>query len=167
MKKSLLTYTLCFITRGDQVLLLYRNRPPNQGKWNGVGGRIEPGESPRAACLREIQEETGYSLSVVHFAGLLTWRGFEIPSGGLYLFTADAPPGEPVASDEGRLQWQPRSFAFTSPAVVDNLHYVLPAVLGSASPLVFHFDYLQGKMVRRRTRPLPVWVDVDVQYPRT
>ena len=43
--------------------MLHRRRPPNQGLWNGVGGRIEAGEPPLAACLREVQEETGYRLA--------------------------------------------------------------------------------------------------------
>ena len=43
-------YTLCFLTRGDHILMLHRRRPPNQGLWNGVGGRIEVGELLLAAA---------------------------------------------------------------------------------------------------------------------
>lgn len=98
-------FTLCFLMRGDDVLLLYRRRPPNRGKWNGVGGRLEPGETPLAACLREVREETGYVLETARFAGLLTWTGFEIADGGLYLFLAEAPASEPHANAEGELRW--------------------------------------------------------------
>ena len=95
-------YTLCFLTREDEVLMLYRNKPPNQFKWNGVGGKLLPGESPLAACLREVREETGYHLRSARFAGLLTWSSFEdLGDGGLYLFTAPAPPGNPIAGVEG------------------------------------------------------------------
>lgn len=74
--------------------MLYRYKPPNQGLWNGVGGHLEPGETPKDSVLREVYEETGFCLSAVRFAGLLTWEGFEIPNGGLYLFTAQVGPGE-------------------------------------------------------------------------
>ena len=55
----ILTHTLCFLTRADQVLMLHRRKPPNQGLWNGVGGKIEAGETPLEGCLREVLEETG------------------------------------------------------------------------------------------------------------
>ncbi len=40
-------FTLCFCLAGDKVLMLQRAKEPNLGKWNGVGGKIEPGETPR------------------------------------------------------------------------------------------------------------------------
>ena len=165
MNKIPLTYTLCFLTRGEEVLMLHRNRPPNRGKWNGVGGHIEPGESPRQACLREVHEETGFQLKQARFAGLITWRGFEVPEGGLYLFTAPAPDQDPVANDEGALQWQPWVFAFTSDAVVDNLHYVLPVILDGAPPEVFHFDYQDGKITAHSKDVLPEWIGADLVEP--
>lgn len=166
MQKISLTYTLCFLTRGEAVLMLHRNRPPNRGKWNGVGGRIEPGESPRQTCLREVREETGYQIKKTRFAGLLTWRGFEVPEGGLYLFTAPAPDEDPVANEEGQLQWQPRAFAFTSDSVVDNLHYVLPSILDGAPPAVFHFDYRDGKITAHTIHALPEWLGADFVVPQ-
>ena len=162
MEKLPLQFTLCFLTRGDEVLMLYRNRPPNQGLWNGVGGHIEPGELPESACRREVEEETGFHLDAVRFAGLLTWHGFEIPAGGLYLYTAPAPAGQPVASDEGFLQWQPRADVITSPAVVDNLHFVLPAILNGAPPQVYHFDYRNGQIIGHTVQPLPAWLGNDL-----
>ncbi len=59
MDSPSLRYTLCFLTRGDSVLMLHRQKPPNLGFWNGVGGRLEQGETPRACMLREVREETG------------------------------------------------------------------------------------------------------------
>jgi 8-oxo-dGTP diphosphatase len=159
-----LTYTLCFLTRGDDVLMLHRRNPPNQGKWNGVGGKIhsEKGESPLAACLREVEEETGYRLQTARFAGLLTWSGFEVEDGGLYLFVAEAPEGEPRATGEGELQWKPRAWAFSAPEVVSNIHHFAPATLrvNGAPPQVYHFDYRDGEIIHHVVKPLPehiVW----------
>lgn len=51
---------LLFDTRGERVLLIRKNRPAWQaGKWNGIGGKIEPGETPAQAMRREAREECG------------------------------------------------------------------------------------------------------------
>ncbi len=103
-------YTLIFLLRGEEILMIHRRNPPNQGMWNGVGGRLEPGELPLQGALREVREETGYSLPTAHFAGLLTWDGHSETAGGLYIFTAQVPNGAPSQplDDEGELAWQPR-----------------------------------------------------------
>ena len=48
-----LRYTLIFLMRGGDILMLQRRKPPNQGLWNGIGGRIEEGETPEQCALRE------------------------------------------------------------------------------------------------------------------
>lgn len=144
---ALCRYTLCFLTRGEQVLMLHRRKPPNQGLWNGVGGKLQPGEAPLAACLREVHEETGYALPTAHFAGVLTWRGFEVPEGGLYLFTAVAPAGEPAPCPEGELRWQPQAWVLSAPTVVSNIHHFGPFVFAGAAPQIYHFEYVAGQIV--------------------
>ena len=150
-------YTLCFLTRGDHILMLHRRRQPNQGLWNGVGGRIEADESPLAACLREVQEETGYRLATARFDGLLSWSGHEFPDGGLYMYTAEAPEGEPKACAEGMLTWKRREWVYTSSAVVSNLHYVVPLILGGAPPQRYHFWYSNAQITHHVVEPLPTW----------
>jgi 8-oxo-dGTP diphosphatase len=148
-------YTLCFLTRADQVLMLHRRKAPNQGLWNGVGGHIEAGEDPQDCILREIREETGYQLESARFAGLLTWEGFEIANGGLYVFTAEAPAGEPGPCSEGQLAWKTRAWVCSSPEVVSNIHVFGPAVLRAEPPQVFHFVYRDGLIQSHEIRPVP------------
>ncbi len=148
-------FTLCFLRRDDLILMLHRNHPPNQGKWNGVGGHIEAGEAPLAACLREVEEETGFVLPGVRFDGLLTWEGFEIPSGGLYLFSTNAPEGEPKSNNEGRLAWLNQDWACSAPEVVDNLHVVLPYLLKGVPPRIYHFVYHAGKLLNWEIKSFP------------
>ncbi len=157
-------FTLCFLTRADEVLLLLRNKPPNAGLWNGVGGHIEPGETPRQGILREVAEETNYRVSEVAFRGVLTWSGFEISDGGLYIFTAGVdqlPPPAELPALEGRLAWQPREWLFRGPEVVENIHYFAPHILNGGPALQFHFDYHGHTILSHAVRSLPGWADVD------
>ena len=148
-------YTLCFLTRGEDVLMLHRHNPPNQGLWNGVGGRLEPGESSRDCVIREVREETGFCVDTVHFAGLLTWDGFETPPGGLYIFTAEAPEGEAAVCSEGELAWKPRAWVFSAPEVVSNIHVFAPLMFADGDPKHYHFSYRDGEIENYEINPLP------------
>jgi len=108
-----LPWTLCFIRRGSQLLLLERRREPNLGLWSGVGGKLEPGELPREGVIREVREETGLDLPDllgVRFAGVVTWRGAKRPSTGAYAFVAfvadDFEYSTPREKAEGVLDWK-------------------------------------------------------------
>ena len=90
--------TLCYITRGDQVLMLHRTKKKNdinQDKWLGIGGHFEPEESPEECLLREAREETGLSLTSWRCRGIVTFTTGHPEEGEyMYLFTADAFEGE-------------------------------------------------------------------------
>jgi 8-oxo-dGTP diphosphatase len=150
-----LRYTLCFLFRDDQVLMLHRKNPPNRDLWNGVGGHLEPGESARTCVLREVHEETGFRLADADFRGLLTWDGFETPPGGLYIFTAPAPVGEPLSSPEGALAWKPLRWVLSSPEVVSNIAVFGPHVFGGAAPQRYHFCYQNGQIASHAIMALP------------
>lgn len=148
-------FTLCFLLIGQEVLMLHRKFPPNQGLWNGVGGHILPGETPRMAVIREVREETGFEVSDPDFAGLLTWDGFKIPPGGIAIFTAQAPHRNFISNHEGELAWKDRSFACSSPEVVDNIHVFLPRILAGELPRHYHFSYCDGIRTRDHISDLP------------
>ncbi len=62
--------TLCYIERDGQYLMLLRNKKSvdeNKGKWIGVGGKFEEGESPEECVIREVKEETGLSVTGLRF----------------------------------------------------------------------------------------------------
>jgi len=154
------------LTRGSQLLMLHRRFPPNQNEWNGVGGRLEPGETPVACIQREVREETGFIIRVYHYGGIVTWRGYSftdtpMPPAGLYLFTADAPEGEPAPCSEGELAWKPLDWVLTAPGVVDNIPLFLPAVLAGAPPQEYHFEYRLETLRGHTFRPLPGWARID------
>ena len=64
-------YTICFIRKGNEILLLNRNKKPNMGMWNGVGGKIEENETPYKGIIRETLEETGIELPSVTYKEML------------------------------------------------------------------------------------------------
>lgn len=142
--------------------MLHRKRPPNQGLWNGIGGRIEAGESPKQCVIREIYEESGFTVQDVHFEGLLTWEGFEIPAGGLYMFSAQAPDGEPKGNDEGELAWKSREWVFSAAEVVSNIHMFGPWVLRGKAACEHHFVYHDGQVLHYEQKDLPEELQTDI-----
>ncbi|MBN2047595.1 MAG: 8-oxo-dGTP diphosphatase [Anaerolineaceae bacterium] len=158
-------YVLCFLTRGEQVLLLHRRKEPNFGRWNGVGGHLEPGESPAAACLREVREESGFSLraGALRFGGLVSWYGWYEP-GGMYLFQAEAPEGDPVSSAEGPLAWHTLEWILSSGAVVSNIPIFLPPLLARQPRQDFCLNYRADGVFEAACRPLPGWLDENFLF---
>ena len=105
----MLNTTLCYITRGNDVLMLHRIKKENdlnKDKWIGIGGKFEGEESPDECLLREAFEETGLHLTSWRCRGVVTflttgpWEG-EF----MYLFTADGFEGQLKECNEGQLEW--------------------------------------------------------------
>ena len=155
---------LCFLQHEEDILMLHRQFPPNQGLWNGVGGHIHPGETPSEAVTREVAEETGYHIKKPQFVGLLTWDGFEIPPGGIVIFTSEVPHRDFLNNHEGVLSWKSQTWACSAPEVVDNIHVFLPKVLAGEKPQHYHFSYKNGERVRDRITDLPTNFDLDQPY---
>ena len=106
----MLKFTICFIKQGSKILLLNREFPSWMGIWNGIGGKIEEGESPRESIIREVYEETGLSISDPQFKGITSWIVDDVCVDGMYLYIAELPIAEsystPVKTFEGILDWK-------------------------------------------------------------
>ena len=104
--------TLCYIEQDGKYLLLMRNKKENdlnQGKWIGVGGKCEKGESPEECVRRETLEETGLILGKLHFYGIIHFRSDTWEDEEMYLYGSDDFSGT-LAEDcpEGTLAWIPK-----------------------------------------------------------
>ena len=108
----------CYLRRSGQWLMLHRTKKKqdiNEGKWIGVGGKLEPGESPEECLLREVREETGLTLTQYRLRGLVTFNfvGSQVLLGWeteyMFLYTADAWEGELTECSEGDLAWIPQA----------------------------------------------------------
>ena len=106
--------TLCYVLRGNDVLMLHRVKKKNdinKDKWIGIGGKFEKNESPDECLLREAMEETGLKLTSWRCRGIVTFLPNEPYEGEyMYLFTADGFEGEIGPCNEGDLQWVSRDF---------------------------------------------------------
>lgn len=101
--------TLCYVRRGKQTLMVHRVKKANdmhQGKWNGLGGKLEPGESPEECARREILEESGLEVQALTWKGILTFPGFANDEDWYaFVFVARVQDGPLIESPEGELSW--------------------------------------------------------------
>lgn len=100
--------TLCYIEKDHKYLMLHRTvkkNDVNKDKWIGVGGHFEQDESPEECLLREVKEETGYTLTDYRFRGIVTFVSGSGVTEYMSLFTATGFEGEPIPCNEGNLEW--------------------------------------------------------------
>jgi 8-oxo-dGTP diphosphatase len=103
--------TLCYVRKDAQTLMMHRVKKANdmhQGKWNGLGGKLEPGETPEECAIREIYEESGLTVVNPTLKGILTFPAFDdFEDWYCFVFLATQFQGELIDSPEGILRWIP------------------------------------------------------------
>ncbi|WP_077212244.1 NUDIX hydrolase [Bacillus dakarensis] len=157
----MLPYTLCLIKYRNNILLLNRNKAPNMGLWNGVGGKIEQNESPFEGVIREAYEETGILLEKVIYSGNVIWQSNRGDS-GMYVFMAELPSvpsmNTPCQVEEGILAWKDIDWILepNNKGVVSNMKHYLPKILAGHHELEHRFIYENGEMVHYEAANLEV-----------
>src|SRR5436309_500430 len=147
--------TLAYVLSPDgrQVLLVHRNGRSDDahfGKYNGLGGKLDPGEDVVAGLRREIREEAGIECAAIQLAGTISWPGFGKRGEDWFgfIFRVNAFRGTPLpANAEGALEWVAVERVSTLP-LWEGDRYFLPLVFDPAAPQ-FH-----GVMPYRDGRPL-------------
>lgn len=101
------TVTLLFLRRDDEVLLAMKKRGFGQGKWNGVGGKVEPSESIDAATARECLEEINVTPTAPRLVGRLHFHELADPDfyHDCHIFVANDWKGDPAETEEMRPRW--------------------------------------------------------------
>ena len=110
--------TLCYVQKDNNYLMLHRIKKEedvNEGKWIGIGGRIEEGETPEQCLVREAKEETGLLLTSYQYRGIVHFRSEDYEDEEMHLFTADAFEGELTECNEGVLKWIDRDKLYDLP----------------------------------------------------
>lgn len=107
----LATLGYVFSPDGRRVLLIHRNaRPgdPHLGKYNGLGGKLDPHEDVVACMRREIREEAGIECNRLELRGTISWPGFGTDGEDWFgfLFRVTAYTGTVIdRNPEGDLEW--------------------------------------------------------------
>jgi 8-oxo-dGTP diphosphatase len=149
----LATLGYVFSPDGTRVLLIHRNSRPGDahfGKYNGLGGKLDPGEDVVAGFRREVREEAGIECDELNLAGTISWPGF-----GKYgedwfgfIFRVTRFSGTPLAvNPEGTLEWVGVDAVASLPLWEGDRHF-LPLVFERSGPQ-FH-----GIMPYRDGRPV-------------
>ena len=100
--------TLCEIIHGGRLLLQRKSAGRfGEGKWNGPGGKVKPGETPLECVIREVREETGLTVSRLTEQGVVDFYFGEKqePDWVVHIYATSSFKGEPKESDEGELKW--------------------------------------------------------------
>lgn len=101
--------TLCYLKRDSQTLMLQRVKKQNDihhGKWNGLGGKFEAGESPEECVVREVLEESGLKIENPCLCGFLIFPEFkDAEDWYVFVYTAKQFSGTLIDSSEGHLAW--------------------------------------------------------------
>ncbi len=100
--------SLCYIEKDGKYLMLHRvskENDENEGKWIGIGGKFEHGESPEDCAVREVLEETGLTLNSLSYRGIVTFVSDEYGTEYMHLFHSDSFDGSIKECDEGKLEW--------------------------------------------------------------
>jgi mutator protein MutT len=97
--------TLLFLRKDRHILLAMKKRRFGAGKWNGVGGKIEPKETIEQAAIRECEEEIGVTPQNLHRVGEFHFVDLPDVEHYCYIFETYDWKGEPVETEEMRPKW--------------------------------------------------------------
>lgn len=157
----LATLGYVFSADGSRVLMIHRNARPNDvhlGKYNGLGGKLEPNEDVVTGMRRELLEEAGIVCESIQLAGTISWPGFGNQGEDWFgfLFRIDRFSGTIRESNpEGTLLWVEVSDVLALPLWEGDQHF-LPLIFDRTSPQ-FHgvMPYSEGRPVSWSYSTLP------------
>lgn len=141
--------TLMFVIQGGRILLIEKKRGLGAGKINGPGGKIDPGETPLQAVIRECQEELCITPHAPRKLGELWFSMSEVPDILCHIYRADGFDGTPTETDEAAPVWTDLA-EIPYPRMWEDDRHWLPLVIAETTFL--------GKFVFEDERML--WKDI-------
>ncbi len=141
--------TILFIIKDGRILLIEKKRGHGAGKINGPGGKIDPGETPLEAAVRETQEELRVTPHAPLKLGELQFSMSDCPDIHCHVYRADDFSGTPTETDEAVPVWVPLDAIPYHRMWEDDRHW-LPLLLDEQSfrgRFVFEADRLRWSEV--------------------
>ena len=140
--------TMIYLKKDDSYLLLYRNKKKNDinaGKWIGVGGRREAGETIDECAIRETKEETGFDIHSLNCCGEVLFIDDNLKI-MMYVYEIEDFSGEMIECDEGDLKWIPIKDIYHYPMWEGDKAF-LPKVINHEPYFKMTLTYHQGELV--------------------
>ena len=132
--------SLCFVRKEGKILMIRKKRGLGAGKINGPGGRLEPGETPLQAAIRETQEELLVTPLELAEMGELHFQFTDGLALHCVVFTAGGCLGEPAETDEAIPYWMTPSEIPYHDMWADDIHWLPGMLEGNCFKGYFHFD---------------------------
>jgi 8-oxo-dGTP diphosphatase len=99
--------TLVFVFRDDEILLINKKTGLGKGKVNGPGGKVDPGETPKGAAIRECHEELDITVSNLEYCGEHRFQFVDGYSIHVWVYRTRDFEGTPTESREAEPLWTP------------------------------------------------------------
>ena len=154
--------TLCYIEKDGKYLMLHRvkkDKDINKGKWIGVGGKFEEGETADECVVREVFEETGLTLTDFKLVGVIHFYSDQNMDQDMYLYKGTDFEGELVDEcKEGILEWVYKEEVLNLPTWEGD-HYFLKPLLDGKTNLNMTVKYENDKLVEFIDDTMPVVIE--------
>lgn len=133
--------TLCLLIRDDEILLAMKKRGFGEGRWNGVGGKLEPNESIEEAAIRETTEEINVVPNSLEKVGDIKFYFKNKPDWNqhVHIFVIKKWSGEPEETDEMKPQWYKHTDIPFDDMWPDDIHWLPKILEGKKIQGVFYF----------------------------
>lgn len=155
------TVTLALFIHAHErkILLAMKKRGFGEGKWNGYGGKLLPGETPEDGAIREIQEESGITVEKkkLNHLGTIDFHFLDAPDWDQrgIIYRIDEWEGEPVETEE----MSPRWFSFDDIPYgemwIDDFHWFPHLLVGEKFTAMFEFEEKGAKISKQIVSVVP------------
>ena len=118
------TATLMFVFRGDEVLLIRKKRGLGKGLINAPGGRVDPGETPEQAAIRELDEEVGLRAEQPKWCGEHRFQFRDGYTMHVHVYATEQFSGQEIETDEAIPLWFAKDAIPYDEMWADDRHWV-------------------------------------------
>lgn len=143
--------TLAYLEQDDHYLMLYRNKKENdinEGKYVGIGGKMEGDESPREGCIREIKEETNLDAHQLTYQGMITFVNDICETELIFIYVVTEFSGTIHECDEGELRWIAKDKVLDLNLWAGDRYFLEPIIKGElTAPIDYKFIYSHDELL--------------------